>query len=194
MKRQSQGCQGDTVLPPRLLGDLGRTLGRGAVGCKMGRLKLEAAPCPSLGQVFPEGPPHSQITGTVMRHPGAVLLGLLLTLGVQHVPLPQFIATFPQTTALRSCLARCQIACGQLAITNPYRSPHMCMCIYVYIYLPNNTHMHVHICTHDGSASLTEFWRILAQTCSGTHKWLMLKGESWQVNRMKNILLRNHDC
>lgn len=120
-------------------------LDRGAVGCKMGRLKLEAAPCPSLGHVFPEGPPHSQITGTVMRHPGAVLLGLLLTLGVQHVPLPQFIATFPQTTALRSCLTRCQIACGQLVITNPYRSPHMC--VYIYIYLPNNTHTRAHMHT-----------------------------------------------
>lgn len=88
-KRQGQRCQGATMVPPRFLRDLERAFRQGGSGgAKWGGRLEEVAPCLSLSQAFPEGPSHSGVTDTAMRHPGAVLLELKPMLGVQCVSFP----------------------------------------------------------------------------------------------------------
>lgn len=83
-----------------------------------------AGGCP----IFPKGPPHSQVTGTAVRCPVAILLGPRFMLGFQHVLFP----TFLQITALRSYLIDVKL-CSQLTVINLYRSAHMCVCVRAYV-------------------------------------------------------------
>lgn len=99
--------------------------------------------------------PSPQVTGTTMSHSRAHVWGAAC-------PLPHFIAlSLPASEQPhQSCVTRCPTACGQITATNP--------CI---------SHTH----TLGESASLPELWWTLAQTCSGTHRWITWEGEGWQI-------------